>query len=389
LGGARRVLLLAAPSALLLALAFGVELGVRVLFPPLSPLEFFVTAREQQAQFHDKAGARIVEGDPLLFWRLRAGLDRVVWDQTLVSTNAQGLRCPHAVGRKAAGAFRIVCLGDSVTFGYRVPWVDASGSPRGQDARQLPYPALVEEQLRAANPGRLVEVVPLAVPGYSSHQGRAWLERDIAALEPDLVTACFGWNDVSTRALADHEAMSTDWPSVSARRIVAHSQALMRLSRAVRSWRHAPPGARAVMRVPEDRFVRNMLAIAELARRHGAGIVVIAPIYRDRVSYPPTGDYIALHRDQLRRATAAARVPFLEIEELTESAFPGNRGLFSEEIHPNHRGHALIAERLLAFASARGLLGGLAIEPAAVAAAVTGEAVGHDARGAGRPAGQP
>jgi lysophospholipase L1-like esterase len=108
-----------------------------------------------------------------------------------------------------------------------------------------------------------------------------------------------------------------------------------------------------------------MLAIAETARRHGAGIALIAPVYRDRVSYPPTGDHISLYREQLRRATAAERVPYLEIPELTERAFPGNRSLFSEEIHPNHRGHALIAERLIAFLAVRGLLGGLEVAPAA------------------------
>jgi lysophospholipase L1-like esterase len=356
----RRILYLLAPYVVFVGALGALELAVRFALPPLSSLELFVTAPQQHAQFRDRAGARIVEGDPLLFWRLRPNLDHVVWDQTLVSTNAQGLRYPRGLGRKEAGTFRVVALGDSVTFGYRVPWVNTAGSPRRHDGPESPYPALLEQRLRAANPSRAVEVVPLAVPGYSSHQGLAWLRRDIAALEPDLVTACFGWNDVSPRPASDDEVMRTDWPSVTARRIVSRSQALAHLARAVRSWR-AVPRSREVMRVPEDRHVLNMLEIARLARSHGAGVAVLGPVYRDRVTYPPTGDHLALHREALRRAMAGASVPYLEIPELTERWFPGNRPLFSEEIHPNHRGHALIAERLLAFLAERRLLGDLRI----------------------------
>src|SRR5438093_278244 len=77
---------------------------------------------------------------------------------------------------KPAGGFRIVCLGDSVTFGFRVPLVFPD-KPTVYDPYAQPYPRLLEDRLRAANPGRWIEVIALAVPGYSSHQGRAWLQR--------------------------------------------------------------------------------------------------------------------------------------------------------------------------------------------------------------------
>jgi hypothetical protein len=40
-------------------------------------------------------------------------------------------------------------------------------------------------------------------------------------------------------------------------------------------------------------------------------------------------------------------IPFLEIRELTEEAFPANEGWFGERIHPNSMGHRLIASELL------------------------------------------
>src|SRR5207244_4303724 len=84
------------------------------------------------------------------------------------------------------------------------------------------------------------EVLPLAVPGYSSHQGLAWLRRDLAGLRPDLVTLCYGWNDVDHRSAADREAMPMDALHVASRRLVVHSQALLHLGLLWRHWRQAP-----------------------------------------------------------------------------------------------------------------------------------------------------
>ncbi len=114
----------------------------------------------------------------------------------MLSTNAQSFRGDYPITTKPRGTLRIICLGDSVTFGYRVPvvWPD---KPTEYHPAWLPYPMLLEKQLRDANLGRRIEVITMAVPGYTSHQGLAWLRRDIDYLEPDLVIASFGWNDAS------------------------------------------------------------------------------------------------------------------------------------------------------------------------------------------------
>lgn len=362
----RRSIFLAVPFlAFLVALAL-VEVVARSTLPNLSPLDFFVTAPRQQAQFVDRSNVRIYEGDPLLFWRLMPNLRDVLWDAMRVSTNGQGLRYDHDVGRKPPGAFRIVCVGDSVTFGYRVPRVYLR-HPR-ENPEWLPYPMLIERWLRAANPERPIEVIPLATPGYSSHQGLAWLRRDIGRLDPDVVTVCFGWNDIDVRGRSDAQSMKTGWPSVTARRLVSHSQALMHLSGWLRARRAG--GGRlpdAVRRVSPERFVGNELEMARLARAHDAAAVLIGPVYRDRVAHPPEGDVIAAYRSALREAAAEAGIPYLEVRELTEDAHPGNARLFEEHIHPNHRGHGLLAMRLLAFLADHHLLEGLAapdVEPA-------------------------
>ena len=356
----RRSIFLAIPFVAFFSVLAAVEIVVRLALPHLSSLDVFVASPRQQAQFVDAAHVRIFEGDPLLFWRLVPGLRDVLWDATRVSTNAQGLRYDQDVGRKAPGTFRIVCVGDSVTFGYRVPRIYLR-RPR-EDPEWLPYPRLLERWLRAANPTRTIEVIPLATPGYSSHQGLAWLRRDIGWLQPDVVTVCFGWNDIDLRARSDAQAMKTDWLSVTARRLASRSQALMHATTWLRA-RRSRDGVRpdTVRRVSPERFVDNEMEMVRLARSHGAAPVLIGAVYRDRVAHPPEGDLIGADRAALREAALAGGIPYLEVKELTEDAWPGNARLFEEHIHPNHRGHRVLALALLGFLRDHGLLGGLAV----------------------------
>lgn len=354
----RRSIFLAVPFLVFFSILALVEVVVRLTLPHVSSLDLFVTAPRQQAQFLDRSNVRVFEGDPLLFWRLIPNLHEVLWKATPVSTNAQGLRYPRVVGPKPAGTFRIVCAGDSVTFGYRVPrvYVHRNAGTLGG----LPYPMLLEKWLRAANPGRAIEVIPLATPGYSSHQGLAWLRRDIGWLQPDVVTACYGWNDIGLRAQSDAQTMGTDWLSVTGRRLVSRSQALVHASRWLR-FRRGTPRPDTVRRVSRDRYVDNLLEMARLARGHGASVVVIGSVYRDRVAHPPEGDVMGADRAALRQAAQREGVPYLEVPELTEDGHPANARLFEEHIHPNHRGHRVLALALMAYLRDHGLLGDLAV----------------------------
>ena len=175
--------------------------------------------RQQKEQVANEKQSNIFEGDPLLLWRLKPNLNQVVWDFTVVSTNSDHLRAEHSANSlqpKQPGALRIVCLGDSVTFGFRVPvvWPD---KPTDYDREWLPFPMLLEKQLRAANPKQTIDVVTMAVPGYTSHQGLAWLRRDLDTLQPDLLIVSFGWNDASFSDVPDREAIQTSWSAVSTR----------------------------------------------------------------------------------------------------------------------------------------------------------------------------
>ncbi len=347
---------------LLLAAA---EVVTRLTMTHVSSLDLFVVTSQQKAQVADAKQQGIFEGDPLLLWRLKPNLDHLVWDYTVVSTNKQHLRTEQAnqpLMPKQPGTIRIVCLGDSVTFGFRAPpvWPD---KPTDYDPSWLPFPMLLEKELRAANPGRVIEVITMAVPGYTSHQGLAWLRRDIDELEPDLLLISFGWNDASFSDVPDREAIRTNKTAVGVRWLIDHSQAFAHATRWLRAKQTAKPDARLRPgpRVSQGEYVGNMMAIVQLAQARSIETIVIAAPYRDVVATAPEGKLIQPYREALRAAMEQQQVPFLEILELTEKAYPSNEGWFGERIHPNHMGHRLMAAELLKLMASTGGLRDLKI----------------------------
>jgi len=339
----------------LLAL-LAVELIIRATLPHLSSLDLFVSTPQQKMQVADAKQSAIFEGDPLLLWRLKPNLHDEVWDFTVLSTNAQGLRANYATESKPLGTHRIVCLGDSVTFGYRVPVVWPN-KPTEFDREWLPYPMLLEKELRQANQNRAIEVFPMAVPGYTSHQGLAWLRRDIKQMQPDMVIVSFGWNDVSLSNATDREAIRTDWYPVAIRWLIDHSQAFARATNWLRTKEQKPVQRQVQPRVSLEEYVNNTIAIINLARERGARVIVIGAPYRDKTTNPGEAERMTKYRSTLRSTMQQWDIPYLEVLELTEAAAPVNDGFFGELIHPNHIGHRLLASELLKLMRQKQLLG--------------------------------
>lgn len=116
--------------------------------------------------------------DPVVGARMRPGFDGLDDHGLPVVINSLGLRNPEL--EDEAQRPRVFALGDSVTYGFGVEESEA-------------WPRVLETELRER--GRDVEVVNAGVSGYSTFQGLAFLERDLLALEPDVVLFAFMNND--------------------------------------------------------------------------------------------------------------------------------------------------------------------------------------------------
>jgi len=130
--------------------------------------------------------------DVLLLWRNQAGARKTQPinprrygrnESWTVENDSRGYRGPELqLPTDDRGVFRVVCVGDSITFGFNVDQPDA-------------YPRQLERLLRARHPGRRIEVVNTGVPGWSWLQGLRFLQIEGFALHPDLVVAAHGTND--------------------------------------------------------------------------------------------------------------------------------------------------------------------------------------------------
>ena len=355
----RATLTLFSITLLIPALLIGIaEICTRIFANHLDPLSVFVTSPQLRMDTQGAATSGMFEFDPLLTWRLRPNLRNLWWDYTPVTTNSAHLRMERELSTKRG--LRIVTIGDSVTFGYRVPAAMSKDKPGEFDAEEKPYPRLLEEMLRAKFPGREIEVIPLACPGYSSGQGLAWLRRDIAELKPDIVTACFGWNDVRAAGAADRVTMPGTASQVRIRALMSHSQLLLQLAQFAQG-KTAPTIPKPEPRSSPEEYTAHFAEMSALCREHGAWFGVILPVYRDpnkpgdypeeqnNIGNPAEGERMTQYRNQLRATATSQKLPTLEIPELTEQSWPTNAELFGERIHPNATGHALIAGRLLEF----------------------------------------
>jgi lysophospholipase L1-like esterase len=81
-------------------------------------------------------------------------------------------------------AFRILCIGDSITFGWKLKDNET-------------YPVRLQEALTREFPNQSVQVFNGGVPGYCSQQLPGVIAKLAPVLEPHLILVCIGWNDLS------------------------------------------------------------------------------------------------------------------------------------------------------------------------------------------------
>jgi len=158
-----------------------VLLAVLVLLVPITTLELslrpFTTAPSKSTS--------LFVNDKDLGWRMRPSTTQS-WGDVTVTTNGKGLRGPELDYDKPPGVFRILYLGDSVTFGYLLEDYEDG------------YPYVVESILESRT-GREIETINAGVGGYSPWQEYTWLIKEGIRYQPDFVVISFVLNDVTEK----------------------------------------------------------------------------------------------------------------------------------------------------------------------------------------------
>ncbi|MBI4436417.1 MAG: SGNH/GDSL hydrolase family protein [Candidatus Omnitrophica bacterium] len=97
-------------------------------------------------------------------------------------TNSKGFRDLERSYEKKRGMFRILCIGDSVTFGPGLPF-------------EQTYPQMLEKRLRSRFPKKHIEVLNMSVPSYNTVYEAQLLEEEGIRYHPDLVVIGYVYND--------------------------------------------------------------------------------------------------------------------------------------------------------------------------------------------------
>jgi lysophospholipase L1-like esterase len=270
--------------------------------------------------------------------------------------NSRGFRGPEVPDAKPSGEFRIVTVGDSITFGWELSEDEAT------------YPGQLQSRLagRRAPGGRAFRVVNAGVPRYTSEQVLRWLRERVLDLEPDLIVLCVGWNDLAFSYLRDWRPRISFTGHARARYCQGFSPAILRT---IRHWKGEGDGDEAVAedaarppgraRRPDPAaladYRANLDEIAALLEQRGVGLLVL-----NLPSVLSRGPMSAAER------RLASRFPEVENLELFEGVlgefcaevgascvrdvFPldqaGKGEYFYDHCHPNAAGNGILARKV-------------------------------------------
>jgi len=160
----------------------GIILGIinGVLF--LILIEIAVRIYDKERPFLPPAAPEWIIFSPTLHYTMKPGFGGEIY-KTAAEINSQGFRGQEFNPEKG-DTFRVVCMGNSSTFGNGVKVEDT-------------YPYILEQRLKGKY-GEKVQVINAGVPGYSSFQGEILWSEKIADFKPDVVVVSYGFNDRRT-----------------------------------------------------------------------------------------------------------------------------------------------------------------------------------------------
>ncbi len=252
--------------------------------------------------------------------------------------NMFGIRGPDISGAKAPNGFRVLCLGDSITFGEGVKEEDT-------------YAMQLQRLLGAGMKDRQVEVINQGVQGYGTKEDVGAYFMIGRAYQPDVVIVGFYLNDATDfgETIRQNDAKNRDVPLSGLARVSKAMEIIERRRIATAQQEEFFATTRASFQSPlwqagKDELLRLKGDMLQFKSRL---VVVIFPVLWQLDAYPLEDIHKQLNDDFKRLG--------LEHIDLLD-AF---RGMDAESLwvhptdqHPNEIAHRIAAERIAKFISA-------------------------------------
>jgi hypothetical protein len=182
--GTRRKKLLFGGVAVFLALSM-IEVAARLIASDAPNHERYQQIQDIVVFLGTQESDMMLDFDPARFWKLKPSVqvddpNNQLW-QGVVS-NSLGFRNAEFELTKKEGVARIVCFGDSSTFGIGNQMEDT-------------WPSQLESLLQEHPDNPPVQVINAGVPGYTTHQGLEHMRQELDRLQPDVVIASYANHD--------------------------------------------------------------------------------------------------------------------------------------------------------------------------------------------------
>lgn len=287
---------------------------------------------------------KVFKRDHDLFWKFKT--NQVIKSGFMVEgeyrINSLGLRNGEISKTKPPGSFRIICLGNSTTFGWKVKEEDA-------------YPQRLQALFTHSDSSIRVEVVNAGITGYSSHQGKIFFKRDILPLEPDLLVVNYGWNDLlpAKFGIADKEQKLPPQRVLSLQDFFSEFRFYQLLKSAwVKRFVKSGSAGKEAHRVSPHDFRDNLLKIARDAKEDNVGVVFLTDPVASIEAFWGKGKISRVHQvNQLYNQAILSLAEDEGLRVLDLAPLFYRRGDLYDDgktdyIHYNAKGHQLVAETI-------------------------------------------
>jgi len=236
---------------------------------------------------------------------------------------------------KPEGTARVLCLGDSITFGWALN-------------RNESYPGRLQKSLTRQFPNQKIEVINAGIPTHSSFQGLCRLKyKTILEIQPDLVVISYGFNDRARLIKQDRELiarMKNPEPVAGLQKMFRRLKTyrlLFSLIQKIRVKQMERSELRQV-RVTMEEFKANFTQMDKLVKASGGETIFLSQVSRnwtDSVEY----------NNVMASAAEEKGCPFINLHKAMRIRYntllPGE-ALFIDTIHPSSIGCEVIADQV-------------------------------------------
>jgi len=184
-------------------------------------------------------------------------------------------------------------------------------------------------------------VINAGVPGYTSFQGVRYLEEEGLGLRPDLVIACFGFNDAEEWGEKGDREIAAGLMGRGIDRFFSRSRFYALWKGGIGRLRRgaAAGGGKPRPRVSAEEFYRNLLEMKRLCASRGAGLILLIwPYRKQRINGERR---LIVYQPLIERAGREGRIPGIN---LIDPFLDAEESPYLDHIHANEEGCRLVAE---------------------------------------------